>query len=205
MPIKLTQEDVVFAETHWRVENPLQTIKGSPDPAVQALIGGGYRKRLSFGRMVGVNGFCNVTRLQKQWFSSGILGLEMAEVYADNVVLSLKLNYYGNVFAGRGGVFAAWAEGRGDYKMEAAYSRPLVLGIADFRLKLVGYKVDQYIRGYGGNLGVDISPANRAFVIRYEYGHDPISLRYHNINVAVNLSFESNKLLSGQNPFALPR
>lgn len=204
-PINLTSKDLIFGETHWRFDNFLRTLSGSPSTNLQLLLGGGYRRRLAFNRMVGINGFYNAVRLQEQWLSSEILGLEMAEVRGDGSVISLKLNYYGNVFRGRGGALGAWKDGLGDYKLEAAYSVQLAPFPGNVRARFVGYKLDRHKSMLGWNLGVDLSTSNRAFIVRYEYGYDEISLRYHNIHAVVHLAFQVDRLFSGENPISLPR
>jgi len=197
--------DVVFGETHARFKDLLKTLKGDRIPNVEFLIGGGYRKRVSDDLMVGVNGFYNSTRLYGNWYSSGIVGLEVAAVTPGEGIVTLSWNYYGNVFSGKGGIFSAFRYGPGDHKIDATYSQPLYDRALEVRLKACAYRFNRAGLVRGWSAGGDLSTTNGLLTITYEVGHDRISGLFHNAGLFVNVWLRLGNLMAGESPFVLPR
>jgi hypothetical protein len=203
LPVTIGCKDVAFGEAHGEFEDLIGTLKGTNDPNLQMLFGGGYRKRLSNNTMVGVNGFYNSVRLSGRWLSSGILGVETARVTAGNGILMLNFNYYGNIYSDVGLIFLPYKNGQGDYKFEGSYSQPILGQALDLRIKGSGYKLDRSGAIYGWNAGADVTTRSGLLNIRYEVGNDKLNETYHLAGISLTVGFQPERLLSGKSPFSI--
>ncbi len=203
LPVKM-DKDVAFCEVHSRFEDLIKTLRGNPLPNVQVLLGGGYRKRLTRDFMIGANGFYNTTRLYGRWYSSGILGLETCVLMPGSGIVDASFYYYGNVFSGNTGIFAAFSKGGGDFKFEGAYSQSFF-----HKDLIVRFKASHYIFHKLGNVpgyyvGADFRSSDGMYRCEYVYGQDAVSGRYQNLGLYVTVGFRLEKLIQGNNPFSKP-
>ena len=197
-------KDVAFAEIHSRFQNLVKTLGGDPYPDVQILLGGGYRYRMKREIMIGANGFYNTTRLNTQWRSSGIVGLELCLLTPGNGMVDASFYYYGNVFSADTGVFAAFSQASGDYKLEAAYSQPMFQNAFTLRLKSSYYEFHKLgaVRGY--YVGSDCRSPDGMYRLEYVVGQDAISGRYQNLGFYFTVGFRVENIFSGNSPFTKP-
>jgi hypothetical protein len=202
LPKTVNGRDVVFAQTYARFQDLLKTLTGCPYPQVQCLLGGGYRKRLSDGVMLGGNLFFNANRLHTYWYSSGIFGMEMAAVTAGEGLASLNFNYYGNIFSQTTGLFSLFRRKPGDYRVQFAYSQPLLDRSFNLQVQASGYKLYREPVLYGWIVGAELTTSNRAVSLKYNLGYDRMNARYHVVGVAFNVGFQVSKLIAGENPFS---
>ncbi len=131
------------------------------------------------------------------------LGLEMAAITPGDGAIDLNLNWYGNLFS-RDGFINAFRNKGGSYDIEAGYSHPLFNQALDLRLKLTGYQFDIGNNVYGWRTGADVTTRDGVFTVRYEYGRDRVNGSYNSIGGFVNIGFQPENILQGENPFISP-
>jgi len=221
LPIDIAPATTLFGEIHgefldfWK--KPAGRVVPAPAVGVPGLIeapistqqrydlsvGGGLRRGISADSIIGVNAFCDATKVQDRWYSSGGLGLELLSLLPGDGLLDLNLNYYGNLFSGSNFV-NVFRNGTGNFDIEAGYSQPLFNQALDLRLKAVGYQFDVGQKVYGWRTGVDATTRDGLFRLTYEYTNDRISAPYHTISGTVDLGLQLEKLLRGESPFTMP-
>jgi hypothetical protein len=221
IPVDVSPATTVFGEFHGEFEDfwkrPADRIVARPGNATSHTmwrsvrsrrrfdlsLGGGLRKLLGSGSVLGVNGFFDTSRINERWYSSGGLGLEAACLLPGDGFLDLNFNYYGNLFSTTNFV-NAFRYGSGNFDIEAGYSQPVFDGAADLRLKAVGYQFDIGSKVYGWRVGADLTSRNGLLRARYEYTQDRINEPYHSVAAYVNVGFQLENLLRGENPFSTP-
>ncbi len=153
--------------------------------------------------LVGINAFYDTTRLERTWYSSGSLGLEMAALISGQDAWDLNFNWYGNLFS-RTEVINSFRRGPDNFDLEAGYSHELHDGGPDLRLSVNAYRFSVGTPVYGWNAGAELKSRNGMFSVKYETGEDRINSRYHTLGGSVNLGLQVERLLSWENPFVMP-
>lgn len=203
LPVNLGNDSTIFGEVHGEFQGFWQAPSGGANNRVDLSFGGGYRKILRNSALVGLNGFYDTSRLFGSWRSSGGLGLEMAAITPGNGAIDLNLNWYGDLFS-RDGLINAFRNKGGSYDIEAGYSQPLFNEAIDLRLKLTGYQFDIGSKVYGWRTGADVTTRDGVFTVRYELGRDRVNGSYNSVGGFVNVGFQPEKILRGENPFTAP-
>lgn len=201
-PFKLSEKDVIFVETHGRFENFLRVIGGAKDPSLQLLAGGGYRRRVG-NVMFGLSTFYNSARLFGAWYASGLSTFEMAAILPGNGTGEASFTYFGNLFTGTQGLFRDFREGRGDYKVDVAYSQPVLQEEWILRLKGSGYQFFRLGHVRGLAITGEVRSKNGMYRLEYIAGKDQLSGRYHSIGAYLTVGFSFQKLFSRENPFSI--
>jgi hypothetical protein len=226
LPVSLTSSDIVFGEAHVDSASSAST-GGFPflnnfwqqGPAglqnrIDLSFGLGYRKLFGDNLLVGAYGFYDSTRLTGSWRSAGSVGFQAAANGPGDSAVDLNFNYYSDSYVGydsRGSVFptfnlfGAIASGTGNYDFEAGLSQPLFNRAYDFRVKAAGYKYDMgNSKVYGLRSGVDLTTADGVFKVSAEYGNDRLVGQYGQIGAYVNIGFQAENIVKGENPFTKP-
>ncbi len=226
LPVSLTSSDIVFGEAHVDSASSAST-GGFPflnnfwqqGPAglqnrIDLSFGLGYRKLFGDNLLVGAYGFYDSTRLTGSWRSAGSVGFQAAANGPGDSAVDLNFNYYSDSYVGydsRGSVFptfnlfGAIASGTGNYDFEAGLSQPLFNRAYDFRVKAAGYKYDMgNSKVYGLRSGVDLTTADGVFKVSAEYGNDRLMGQYGQIGAYVNIGFQAENIVKGENPFTKP-
>jgi hypothetical protein len=203
LPINLGNDSTIFGEGHAEFQDFWKTPPGGTNNRVDLSFGGGYRTIIRNSTLLGLNGFYDTSRLFGSWYSSGGLGLEMAAITSGDGAIDLNLNWYGNLFT-RDGLINAFRNKGGCYDIEAGYSHPLFNQALDLRLKLTGYQFDIGNNVYGWRTGADVTTRDGVFTVRYEYGQDSVNGSYNSIGGFVNVGFQPENILRGENPFISP-
>lgn len=216
LPIVPDSDSVLFGELHgefqdfWR--RPSVSFSAAPNsPATTSgaeqrtdlSLGGGYRKLLNKGFLLGVNGFYDGSSIFGKWYSSGGVGLEMAGLIAGDSAFDLNFNYYGNLFS-RADFVNAFRQNNASFDLEAAYSQSLFNQAYDLRLKLAGYRFYAGKPVYGWRTGADLTTRNGMFTLRYERADDAVNGSYNTIGGFLNVGFSLDELLQGGNPISMP-
>lgn len=216
LPFKQNGDSAFFGEVHaegwdfWKRPNVsittpagFTTITSTANNRVDVSLGGGYRTLLSTNSLLGVNGFYDTSRLFNKWYSSGGVGLEIASIIAGDDTFDLNLNWYGNLF-NRDVLVNTFRNKGNSFDVEIGYSHSLLDQALDLRLKAVGYQFDTGtpIRGWRG--GADLTTRDGVLSVRYEYGNDPLNGYYNTVGGFVNIGFQLENLLRGDNPFSFP-
>ncbi|MBI5571372.1 MAG: inverse autotransporter beta domain-containing protein [Desulfomonile tiedjei] len=202
IPKTVNRKDVLFGQVHGQFEDVSSLLGGSRDPNMQMLVGGGYRKRLGANAMIGLNGFYTTARLSRDWYSSGIAGLEMAWVSLRDAVFMLNCNYYGNIFADATGILTSYRGQTGDYKIEASYEQPILRRSVDFKVRGSSYRLDRGGDAYGWTAGAELTTRDRVLNLRYEVGHDRITDTYQSVGVYVTVGLRLERLFRFGSPFS---
>jgi len=223
LPVSLGSNSAVFAEAHGEFTNFWKTISSiwrqvyttpttittttttpsSFNERTDLSFGGGYRKIFGETTLLGVNGFCDVTRLGRTWYNSGSVGLEFAALLPGYDVVDLTVNWYGNLF--RGNVLAnAFRRGPQDCDFQAGYSHELWNGGPDLRLSATGYRFSAGPGAYGVRGGAELRSRDGMYEVRYEAAHDRVNGTYHMIGGFVNVGIQLGNLLNGGSPFVMP-
>lgn len=203
LPINLGNDSTIFGEVHAEFQSFWQARSGGTDNRVDLSFGGGYRTILRDTTLVGLNGFYDTSRLFGSWYSSGGLGLEMAAITPGDGAIDLNVNWYGNLFT-RDGLINAFRNKGGSYDIEAGYSHPLFNQALDLRFKLTGYQFDIGNNVYGWRTGADLTTRDGVFTVKYESGRDRVNGSYNSIGGFVNVGFQPENILQGENPFISP-
>jgi hypothetical protein len=226
LPVSLTSCDIVFGEAHIDSASSAST-GGFPflnnfwqqgDAGLQERIdlsfGLGYRKLFGDNLLVGAYGFYDSTRLTGSWRSAGSVGFQTAANGPGDSAVDLNFNYYSDSYVGydsRGSdfptfnLFGAIANGTGNYDCEAGVSQPLFNRAYDFRVKAAGYKYDTgNSKVYGLRSGADLTTADGVFKVSAEYGNDRLIGQYGQIGAYVNIGFQAENIVKGENPFTKP-
>ena len=200
---------VPFLNNFWQLTAP------GDQSRLDLSFGIGYRRIFAQDLLLGVNAFYDTTRLYgPSWRSSGGYGLEMAANGPGDSAIDLTFNYYGNVYGGynsRGSVFPTFniidgiQNGTANYDLEAGYSQSIIDQTLDLRLKVTGYQFAlNNSKKYGIRSGAELTTADGVFRLSVDGGQDAVSGTYGNIGGYVNVGFQLEKLLYGENPFAMP-
>jgi hypothetical protein len=226
LPVSLTSSDIVFGEAHVDSASSAST-GGFPflnnfwqqGPAglqnrIDLSFGLGYRKLLGDNLLVGAYGFYDSTRLTGSWRSAGSAGFQAAANGPGDSAVDLNFNYYSDSYVGydsRGSdfptfnFFGAISRGTGNYDFEAGVSQPLFNRAYDFRVKAAGYKYDiGNSKVYGLRSGADLTTADGVFKVSAEYGNDRLIGQYGQIGAYVNIGFQAENIVKGENPFTKP-
>jgi hypothetical protein len=226
LPVSLTSSDIVFGEAHVDSASSAST-GGFPflnnfwqqGPAglqnrIDLSFGLGYRKLFGDNLLVGAYGFYDSTRLTGSWRSAGSVGFQTAANGPGDSAVDLNFNYYSDSYVGydsRGSafptfnLFGAVASGTGNYDFEAGISQPLFNRAYDFRVKAAGYKYDiGNSKVYGLRSGADLTTADGVFKVSAEYGNDRLIGQYGQIGAYVNIGFQAENIVKGENPFTKP-
>ena len=226
LPVSITTSDIIFGEAHVDSANSSSTggfpflnnfwQQGSAgiQNRIDLSVGLGYRKFLGENVLVGLYGFYDSTRLSGAWRSAGSVGFQAAVNGPGDSALDLNFNYYSDSYVGydsRGSVFptfnlfGAIAQGRGNYDFEAGASQPLFDRSYDLRVKLAGYQYDMgNSKVYGLRSGADITTADGVFKVSAEYGNDRLTGQYGQVGAYINIGFQTDNILKGENPFTKP-
>ncbi len=203
LPVRLGNDSVLFGEAHgnwWTYKNP--TVNGASN-RVDISVGGGYRRILNDGLLVGINGFYDTSRLFNSWRPSGGVGLELAANIGTTDTVDLNANWYGNIFSAND-ILNAFRNHGGSFDLEAGYSHALFNSQYDLRLKMAGYKFDTGFNVYGLKTGADLTTRDGMFTLRYEYGYDWLNRSWNNVGAFVNIGCQIENLAKGENPFTMP-
>ena len=226
LPMSLTRSDLVFGEAHVDSSNSAST-GGFPflnnlwqqGPAglqnrIDLSFGLGYRKFIGDNLLVGAYGFYDSTRLTGSWRSAGSVGFQVAANGPGDSAVDLNFNYYSDSYIGydsRGSVFptfnlfGAIASGTGNYDFEAGVSQPLFNRAYDLRVKAAGYKYELGNSNvYGIRSGADVTTADGVFKVSAEFGNDKLVGQYGQIGAYVNIGFQAENIIKGENPFTKP-
>jgi hypothetical protein len=226
LPMSLTRSDLVFGEAHVDSSNSAST-GGFPflnnlwqqGPAglqnrIDLSFGLGYRKFIGDNLLVGAYGFYDSTRLTGSWRSAGSVGFQVAANGPGDSAVDLNFNYYSASYVGydsRGSVFptfnlfGAIANGTGNYDFEAGVSQPLFNRAYDLRVKAAGYKYELGNSNvYGIRSGADVTTADGVFKVSAEFGNDKLVGQYGQIGAYVNIGFQAENIIKGENPFTKP-
>ena len=203
LPFNLGNSSVVFGEAHGNWWNFAQRPVGGASNRVDLSIGGGYRKILSEQLLVGINGFYDSSRLFNNWYSSGSVGLEFAANIGSSDAVDLNANWYGDIFSSNS-ILDAFRNDGGSYDIEAGYSHAMFNQALDLRLKFAGYQFDTGSSVYGYKTGADLTTKDGMFTLRYEYGNDRVNGSWNNIGAFVNVGFQMENVIKGENPFTMP-
>ncbi|MFA6223003.1 MAG: hypothetical protein WC647_11885 [Desulfomonilaceae bacterium] len=226
LPVSLTSSDIVFGEAHVDSASSAST-GGFPflnnfwqqGPAglqnrIDLSFGLGYRKLFGDNLLVGAYGFYDSTRLTGSWRSARSVGFQAAANGPGDSAVDLNFNYYSDSYVGydsRGSVFptfnlfGAIASGTGNYDFEAGLSQPLFNRAYDFRVKAAGYKYEVgNSKVYGVRSGADVTTADGVFKVSAEYGNDRLVGQYGQIGAYVNIGFQAENIVKGENPFTKP-
>jgi hypothetical protein len=216
LPISLSPKSVLFGEFHGeyqdffrRANNPLFAASGTTvtrtdaSNRVDLSAGGGFRRLVTRDALVGVNSFFDTSRIFDKWYSSGGVGLEFAANMGDYDMVDLNVNAYGNFFNTTGLVNAFRNQGT-SYDIEGGYSHALLNQTLDLRLNLAGYQYDAGAAVYGWRTGANLTTRDGVFTLRYEYGDDKINGPYNIVGGFVNIGFQLDNLVRGENPFSPP-
>jgi hypothetical protein len=216
LPVNLSSDSVLFGEAHaegwdfWK--KPTVSVVAAPgftvttsgtSNRVDLSLGGGYRKMLGDGLLLGANAFYDSSRLFNKWYSSGGLGMEMAATVGGDDAVDVNFNWYGNLFS-RNGFINAFRNRGGIFDLEAGYSHALLDHTLDLRLKVAGYQFDVGQRVSGWRGGADLTTRDGMFTVRYEHGQDPINGSYDTVGGFVNIGFQLENVLKGESPFTMP-
>jgi len=200
---------VPFLNNFWQLTAP------GDQSRLDLSFGIGYRRIFDQDLLLGVNAFYDTTRLYgPSWRSSGGYGLEMAANGPGDSAIDLTFNYYGNVYGGynsRGSVFPTFniidgiQNGTANYDLEAGYCQSIIDQAFDLRLKVTGYQFAlNNSKKYGIKSGAELTTADGVFRCSVEGGQDGVSGTYGNVSGYVNVGFQLEKLLYGENPFGMP-
>ena len=201
LPLRLSPNSMIFGEAHTEFQDFWKTT--SFNNRVDMSFGGGYRTFLKRDTLLGVNGFYDTSRLGGTWYSSGSVGLEMAALIGDSDAIDLNFNWYGQIFNSNV-ISNAFRYGPSNFDVEAGYSHELWNGGPDFRVKMTGYKFDIGSSVYGWNTGAELKSRDGMFVLKYDVGHDQVNRTYQTVGGFVNMGFQLENLLKGENPFTMP-
>ncbi len=205
MPVGLSRRTRFFGEGHASFQDFWRTIGGQSNNRVDLSFGGGVRQILGDTRYVGVNAFYDTTRLGGRWFSSGGFGLELWGNLAGSDSIDLSFNYYGDLFSGPNTIVNAFRRGKGNFDIEAGYSKPLLNESLDLRLKVRGYQFNSGDNIYGWAAGADLSTNDRLLSLRYEVAQDKLNGTYHTVGGFVSVGFDLGNLVAFENPFVRRR
>jgi hypothetical protein len=216
-PFSLGPDSVLFGEAHtewWDFgKRPDVSLATPPEywvtttsptsNRVDLSFGGGYRTMLGANTFLGVNGFYDTSRLYNRWYSSSGVGLEFAAMTGEDDAVDLNFNWYGNLF-NRDVLVNAFRNNGGNFDLEAGYSHALFNHALDLRFKFAGYQFSVGNPVYGWRTGADLTTKDGTFTLRYEYGRDQINGEYNTVGAFVNVGFQLDDLLRGENPFKAP-
>lgn len=205
MPVGLSKRTRLFGEAHGSFQDFWRTIGGQANNRVDLSFGGGVRQILGDTRYVGLNAFYDTTRLGGTWYSSGGFGLELWGNLAGSDSIDLSFNYYGDLFAGPNTIVNAFRRGKGNFDVEAGYSKPLLNDSLDLRLKVRGYQFNSGDNIYGWAAGADLSTNDRLLSLRYEVAQDKLNGTYHTVGGFVSVGFDLGNLVAFENPFVRRR
>ncbi|MFC1835899.1 inverse autotransporter beta domain-containing protein [Thermodesulfobacteriota bacterium] len=164
--------------------------------------GGGYRRLITNNFLVGVNAFYDTSRIFEKWYGSGGLGLETVAVFGGDA-LDLSFNWYGNLISKE--VLVNAFRNQGDsYDFEAGYSHGLFGDRADLRVKITGYNYYAMSPLRGWKAGVDLTTRDGLISLSYQNGHDRLSGSYHSVGAELNVAFDLEGIVRGENPFSMP-
>jgi hypothetical protein len=216
LPFYLSGDSVLFGEAHaegWNFwKSPNVSVQAAPgftittsdtNNRVDLSFGGGYRTMLGTNTLVGVNGFYDSSRLFKNWYSSGGVGLEFAANVAGDDAIDLNFNWYGNLF-NRDVLVNAFRNKGNSFDVEAGYSHALLNRSMDLRLKLIGYQFDIGTAVQGWRGGADLTTRDGVFTVRYEHGHDRLNGDYNTVGGFVTVGLQLENLFSFESPFTIP-
>ena len=80
-------------------------------------------------------------------------------------------------------------------------SQPLFNRAYDFRVKAAGYKYDMgNSKVYGLRSGADLTTADGVFKVSAEYGNDRLIGQYGQIGAYINIGFQAENIVKGENP-----
>ncbi len=215
-PFHLSPNSVLFGEAHaegwdfWKkpsVDVPtasgFTTTTSSASSRTDLSFGGGYRTMPNESAFLGVNGFYDTSRLFNKWYGSGGVGLEYAAILSGDDAADLNFNWYGNLF-NRNVLVNAFRNKGNNFDVEAGYSHALLNHAVDLRLKAVGYQFNIGTPVHGWRSGADLTTRDGALSLRYEYGRDPVNGSYNTVGGFVNVGFQLENLVRGENPFTMP-
>lgn len=203
LPLNLGKDAVLFGEAHTECQGFWNSPSVGASNRWDISLGGGYRRLWGNNLLLGANGFYDTSRLFNQWYTSGGLGLEMVENVSGDDAIDLNLNWYGNLFS-RDLLVNAFRNKGNSYDLEAGYSHALFNQTLDLRLKLAGYQFDVGQNVSGWRTGADLTTRDGVFCLRYDYGQDRINGSYNTVGGFVNIGFQVENLLKGENPFTAP-
>lgn len=204
-------QDVFFCQTHYGYNSFYQGgtyENGSAAYRVDGSVGCGYRFILDEPTIMafGFNGFWDTSQLYGSWWNSWGVGLEMAVGMPRNGLFDFTANNYGNQFQNMQNVANLWRKGNVNFDLEAGYSQGADDGSIDVRFKYNAYQFslgdNQTINGTKG--GVDLSTGDGLLKIGWEIGYDKDKGTYNTIGASLNLGFQVESLLYGQNPITMP-
>lgn len=215
LPRSLGQDSTVFGEAHGEFTDFWKTIQrlfrsSSSTTSIAGLnermdlsFGGGFRKIFNETLIVGINGFYDTSRLGGQWYGSGGFGFEMAGSLSGNDALDLNLNFYGNLF-NRNTLVNTLRRGPENFDFEAGYSHELFDGGPDLRLSATGYRFCAGDPVYGWRTAAELKSRDGMFMVRYAAAHDRVNGTYQTVGAFVNVGFQLDRLVAGDNPFTMP-
>jgi hypothetical protein len=203
VPIRLGENSIIFGQAHSEFQSFSTKPPRQADDQVYLSTGGGYRTVLGKTMLIGVNGFYDAARFGNKWLSSGGAGFEMAALLLGQDALDMNFNWYGDL-SESDSIVNDCRDGLANFDLQVGYSHQLYYGGPDLRLYGKAYKFDDGNGVYGWQTGVEFKSANGILSTKLETGYDPVNSSYQAVSAFVNIGFQVEKLLKGQNPFVMP-
>ncbi|MFH0825225.1 MAG: hypothetical protein V2B18_20940 [Pseudomonadota bacterium] len=206
-PVTIGGTNTVFGEFHGRFENPIKSLLGTdaPDSNAQMLVGGGYRKRFSFGVMAGANFFFNRTRIAGNWHRSGAAGFEFAMLTFGQSLFTFNSTVYADFFGYAPGGLYYLLRRAADIRLEACIIHPLYGDELDLKLKVNQYMLHRVVeikRGWA--FGAELMGRDGWFRLVFDHGYDDLNGHWNNLGIHFSTGFDVTKLIEGKNPFTTP-
>lgn len=209
VPISTAPGSLLFTESHleymgyWK--SPTNGSPGLVDSTnrLDLSFGGGYRKRLAWDAMVGVNAFIDRSRIFRNWYGSWGVGVEATGVTMWDCALDFHINMYGLQFNRRAFTNAMRNKGT-SFDVQAGFARPFFNQAVDVKLKFAGYQFDTGNKNYGYRIGTEITSRSGLFTFTYQYGNDAINEGYHEFGGFINVALNLENVLSGTNVISAP-
>lgn len=202
LPIALGANSIFFGEAHSELQCFSPKTAQKEDYQVYLSMGGGYRTTLGESILVGMNGFYDVSRFADRWLSSGGAGFETAVLLYGEDALDAHVNWYGDL--AEGDLVNQFRDGPANFDLQIGYSHQLFDGGPDLRLFGTAYKFDDGGGVYGWQAGAELKSANGVVSLKCETAHDPVNDSYQAVSAFLNIGFQVENLLTGQNPFVMP-
>lgn len=209
VPISRCPSSMIFGEAHVQYAgfwtSPMDGAPALIDAAnrLDVSLGGGYRRRLTWEALVGVNAFLDSSRIFHTWYSSWGWGVEAAYLTSSDCAVDFTFNMYGMQF-NRRMLTNAFRNHGTSFDVHAGYARPLFNKTLDLRVELAGYQFDTGNKNYGFRVGTEVTTRSGLFRLTYDFGYDPVNEAYHQFGGFVNLSLNLENLLCGKGVISLP-
>ncbi len=203
LPISVGRNSIVFGEAHSEFQGLSTKLPGESDDQTYLSFGGGYRTLLRRTTLVGFNAFYDTARFASKWLSSGGAGLEFATLLHGHDALDVNFNWYGDL-ANEGTLVNESRDGLDNFELQVGYSHQLFHRGPDLRLYGTGYKFDDGGGVYGWQAGLELKSPDGVLSAKCQTAYDPVNSSYQTVSAFVNVGFQLENLLKGQNPLVMP-